>query len=286
MRLYNYLKKRADEISNCDRVDSLYTEESLTALIVRFCRKTNRVADFDDPVIVNCWNYDTESYSDVVIPWIINPGIEYQEITTSGRENADDKGMYVHMLNQHIDNFSDFINDFKKIDGEICVSEIGDEQLTRFSEAKLGLILRGTPTATFTCDCWSELDSNGRRYATRSDSYSNRSESWLIPANSEIVGIVYSDKSFDDAEKLSKICKAELFVSFTAIDNEKSNMDIDDCIDYIQFNNLQIPGFVQCPDSRDFIHNCDHIYGCIQDHKNHNNQIIDYYDNLQDKFFA
>lgn len=139
-----------------------------------------------------------------------SPNSYYSAETNSAK--GGECGLYVHILNEDINlnNFSEYLKEFQEISGEICVSNFDDEQhITRRST--IGLILSGTPTKTFDCDCWSEIGKDGKRYATRLDSYSNRSESWIIPKNSKIVGLVYNDNMQDFA--ISESIKNELNIT-------------------------------------------------------------------------
>jgi len=108
-----------------------------------------------------------------------------REETIRGRHNAAKKGIYIHMMNKGMD------DGFSSITGEICASELGDWFLTR-GKGTVGVLLSGTPTASFNHDCWSVIDSDGTRRATRPyDHYcSHRTEHWLIPSQCKIIGFV------------------------------------------------------------------------------------------------
>ena len=103
------------------------------------------------------------------------------------------KALYVHVFNKDVDiqNLFDSINDFMEIQGEVCCSEIGDEQFTT-RRNKVAVILEGQATAQFSCDCWSKLLPSGKRYATRRESETDRSETWVVPANCKLWGLAYS----------------------------------------------------------------------------------------------
>lgn len=103
------------------------------------------------------------------------------------------KSLFVHVLNKDVDikKLVAEITSFMKISGEVCCSEIGDEQFST-RRNKVAVILEGNATAQFSCDCWSVLNKNGKRTATRRESLGDRSETWAVPKNCKLWGLAYS----------------------------------------------------------------------------------------------
>lgn len=130
-------------------------------------------------------NFDNEYY---------DCDISHNLLTAIGRQRAKHmgNGLYVHMLNKDIaiDDIKSSIADFMAIDGEVCFSEIGDEQFSN-RKTKIGLIVEGRPTFQSDCDCWSITGKNGKRKATRVESWTERNETWLVPAETKAFGIVF-----------------------------------------------------------------------------------------------
>ncbi|MDY0199207.1 MAG: hypothetical protein RBR68_15490 [Tenuifilaceae bacterium] len=114
-------------------------------------------------------------------------------------------GIYVHMLNGVKDRNTalDAIASLLKIEGEICVSEIGDRQLS-VHQFRVGVMLKGDLTAQFETDCWSDVDNRGRRYQldTNHCNY-DRKEGWMIPSESQVVGLIYNRASKSVVEKIA-----------------------------------------------------------------------------------
>ena len=134
-------------------------------------------------------------------------------ISDLGKEGEE--AVYVHMLNSDIQDIVGAIGNVKDINGEICVSNIGDDQFS-IRNTKIGLLFHGKPSKTFECDCWSYTKADGTRYATRLESYSNRNESWLVPAKSKLMAVVYNDKSYPMALKAADTYGLDL-VPFSAV---------------------------------------------------------------------
>lgn len=113
-------------------------------------------------------------------------------------------GIFVHMLNGVKDRNSvlDAINSLLQIDGEVCVSEIGDRQLS-VRQFRVGVLLKGELTAQFEYDCWSEIDHKGKRYAGNMVGSYDRKEGWIIPSKSQIVGLIYNGASKTVIEKIA-----------------------------------------------------------------------------------
>jgi len=174
-------------------------------------------------------------------PWVA-------DLTRSGRESAGQHGWYVHFLNTwectNTDSARDFAERFASITGEICVSDIGDEHFASIDA--IGLVLSGKPTATFAFDCWSRVDTHGRRYATSHGS-DGRNESWIVPADCEIVAVVYDDRSranvkkgFAAARLLAKPFGVEIILGLSSIGLDYSSPaefpaeadDYDEWLDY------------------------------------------------------
>ena len=126
-----------------------------------------------------------------------------------------EEAVYVHMLNSDMADIVEAIGNIKGIDGEICVSNIGDDQFS-IRNTKIGLMFQGKPSKTFECDCWSHTKEDGTRYATRIESHSNRNESWLVPAKSKLMAVVYNDNSYPMALKVADTYGLDL-VPFSAV---------------------------------------------------------------------
>lgn len=142
------------------------------------------------------------------------------DLSVNGGKDGEE-AVYVHMLNSNLgEDIVEAIGNIRNIAGEICVSDIGDDQFS-VRKTKIGLLFQGKPSRTFECDCWSYTKADGTRYATRLESYSNRNESWLVPAKSKILAVVYNDRSYELALKVADIYGLDL-IPYSAINSSSS----------------------------------------------------------------
>ena len=127
------------------------------------------------------------------------------------KSSKTEKGLYVHVINVDINlsSFQDEIDKIMSISGEICVSDLVDNQFST-RNSKIALILSGTPTHSFPCDVWSYQITKGKfagkRGMTRDVSCSDRNESWIIPSHCKLWGIAYDRLSKHDSQIIEKFC--------------------------------------------------------------------------------
>lgn len=104
-------------------------------------------------------------------------------------------GSWIHVFNEHVSNWTEYISNFSKIQGEVCVSKESDYQFACRKQF-IGVKLEGRLTAQWNYDCWSRVIANGKRWGTRNGG-NHRNEGWIIPANSKITAIVCSRPTKD-----------------------------------------------------------------------------------------
>jgi hypothetical protein len=158
-----------------------------------------KVADKQGLTFVGFGYESISGNSTEIIEWWLPVKLEeaYSEITETGRSNAADKGFYVHIVNNDINlnRIEEEIQRFSSIEGEICVSDFGDNYHNP-RKSTLGIVLEGKPTASFDYDCWSVVnEQTGSRVATYRGNPS-RNEHWIIPAKSKIVALIVSENIY------------------------------------------------------------------------------------------
>jgi len=214
MNIINYINKKFDRLQyNDPGIYCAFDDQLLYNLEKAVIKLSNK-----NGLIFNGFFIDADDRytNDLSQSLPRNPSDYYHYETQTGRNNAAQYGMYCHIINKDI-NINDIcaeINHISQISGEICVSDIYDQQFTCRKNV-IGLILQGKPTATFDCDCWSSIDKKtGRRYATELNGNARRSESWIIPSNCKIIAVVCSDNMY----QYVKDCKFDIW-PITAINN-------------------------------------------------------------------
>jgi len=135
----------------------------------------------------------------------------YRYETSQGLPPAP-KDLYIHVFNNDIKNLNQYIKDFLHINSDVCFSNINDN-LHHIRKNTIAVIMEGAPTHSFNYDCWSFLDKNGNRYATRSyyDFFVNdsRSEHWLKPKDSKVKFLIYCDKTEKIVQKVANKLKID-----------------------------------------------------------------------------
>lgn len=124
-------------------------------------------------------------------------------------------GSWIHIFNQRVSNWTEYINDFSKIQGEVCVSRESDMQYTKRNNF-VGVKIEGQLTAQWSFDCWSKVLVNGKRFGTKNGG-SHRHEGWIIPANAKITAIVCSRPT----KQIIRISR-ELNLDIEVIDNTRN----------------------------------------------------------------
>lgn len=137
---------------------------------------------------------------------------------------AGEEGTWIHVVNNDVGSLSRWLNDFSRIEGEVCCSQVGD-WLLHTRRTFLAVVMEGCARAVFDEDVWSKVDARGVRVATREGSGNpSRCEAWVVPSECRIVTVVTdSDELVEEAHRVgfSVVVKA----------SRESLCCIDDCAD-------------------------------------------------------
>lgn len=119
-----------------------------------------------------------------LVPWTDQP------LPTPAKRNAE--GRWIHVLNHGTD-----IGSLAKIKGEICVSSYDKGSWFTTRGYMVAALFEGKVREYFEGDCYSEVLSSGRRYATRDpqDMGHSHDEGWLTPSDSKIIAILVSENT-------------------------------------------------------------------------------------------
>ena len=100
------------------------------------------------------------------------------------------EGIWVHVMNNHMDNFEAEVSELMQIKGEICVSSPEGELFAHHQEY-FAVLLAGTASWHFPYDCWSERGEDGLRFPTRSAGGAGlHDEAWIVPSAAKVVGFM------------------------------------------------------------------------------------------------
>lgn len=124
-------------------------------------------------------------------------------------------GAWIHIFNETVYNWKDYLNNFSGIRGEICVSRENDYQFSTWTNG-IGVKIEGELTAQWTYDCWSIRLATGKRWGTRNGG-NHRHEGWLIPANCKITALV----CFKITEEIKRIAE-EINLPLEVVSNKDS----------------------------------------------------------------
>jgi len=127
---------------------------------------------------------------------------EQERMNEKGR-NTQKEGLFVHVLNEKVKDWEEYLLSFLNIDGEVCASYL-EENLYSYRKNTVGILLKGKTNASFTFDCWSRKDMKGYRRATYRGN-EGRSEHWVVPSQMQPVAIVvrkYDKEVFEAAAAL------------------------------------------------------------------------------------
>jgi hypothetical protein len=124
------------------------------------------------------------------------------EITEEARKIPTSSAKYIHVFNEEVGDWNNYLHTFKEIQGEVCVSSPEDSWLCR-RERYIAVMVEAVPTASFTYDCWSIRREDGSRLATRRAGNNYRTEHWVVPARSKIVKVITKGEN----EQVMAACK-------------------------------------------------------------------------------
>lgn len=125
-------------------------------------------------------------------------------------------GSWIHIFNRSVSNWTEYINNFSKIQGEVCVSKETDYQFAYRSQF-IGVKIEGKLTAQWNFDCWSKIIANGKRWGTKNGG-NHRNEGWLVPADCKITAIVCAKPN----KQITRIAR-ELNLNIEILDQNRRN---------------------------------------------------------------
>lgn len=125
-------------------------------------------------------------------------------------------GSWIHIFNETVYNWIEYINNFSKIQGEVCVSKETDYQFA-YRNQFVGVKIEGKLTAQWNFDCWSKVIANGKRWGTKNGG-NHRNEGWLIPADCKVTAIVCAKPN----KQITRIAR-ELNLDIEILDQNKRN---------------------------------------------------------------
>ncbi len=125
-------------------------------------------------------------------------------------------GSWIHIFNHSVSDWTEYINNFSKIQGEVCVSKETDYQFA-YRNQFIGVKIEGQLTAQWNFDCWSRVIANGKRWGTKKGS-NHRNEGWLIPADCKVTAIVCAKPN----KQITRIAR-ELNLDIEILDQNKRN---------------------------------------------------------------
>jgi len=103
----------------------------------------------------------------------------------------------VHVVNKHVDDVVEFVENFCRIPGEVCFSDADEQLLYHRRKTFLGIVMRGPARACWGEDVYSDIDPfTGRRFPHPCRTGQPRTEDWLIPAKSSLLKVVTNDRHF------------------------------------------------------------------------------------------
>lgn len=193
-RSVNRLLNKVDIINNCGENFSCFNYLALGARYIDEVRVTG-LDSYTEWRGVTCgrnarWYRMLKAHNNILDALDYERNASWYEECSSPYRFKGEEGLYFHVVNRHVKDWEDYISKFAGIDGEVCTSKITDTPMKRRHNF-IGLLLRGTPTASFPFDCWSQREPRGRfRVATRKEFDSLRNEFWVIPATCQIKAVV------------------------------------------------------------------------------------------------
>ena len=117
--------------------------------------------------------------------WNVNWDIGEVEI------KLDVQGDWIHVMNDDVN--LDNLLDIRQVNGEICVSILGEQNLFHTRNTLFAAVFHGCCEVMFDRDVYSWVDSNGRR-RIGDQLGSHRTEGGLIPSNNQLRGFIIEDE--------------------------------------------------------------------------------------------
>ena len=160
-----------------------------------------KIADRKGLIFSGFWQDPDGNSCDLSWSLPFDPSVEYSEITESYKGGSH--GWYIHVVNDTVDDLIEYINEFSKIDGVVCFSDL-DDQLFRQRRSTIAVIVSGTPTHSFPFDCWSLRPANSKARFATSEGNQNRNEYWISPIQCRIEALVCCERTEEEVLRASK----------------------------------------------------------------------------------